>query len=448
MFDLPSLRAGFIPRLGPPCLGLLVFLIAAAACGPGPDPRPQAPAGTVAVSVTVSGAGRVEAPDFAFSCRSQCTLLVEEGDRVALRAVPDGAHHMIAWDGPCDPFDATCSLTAAEGQVIGVAFAPHVLRLRVQGDGQGLFEIHGRERTDCRGSCAIGLERPLQVAIYYFGEGETTAGPWTGACEGEDPAYCLVDVDGLVEVGRSWSKPPSAEPEPVTVTIEQSTGGTITAQPSAPYVIGDSVTFTATPEADYQHTSWGGACQSQSAGQPCTLELQNDITVSATFTRTTQPPPPPVTVTIEQSTGGTITAEPSAPYVIGDSVTFTATPEADYQHTSWGGACQSQSAGQPCTLELQNDITVSATFELVPLVTLSVSILGDGRYGVSIDPPGIYVDPDTRRVTVLYEYGTEVTLTVDRPSSFEGWGGDCSDNRKSTTCELTLDRNMEVSATF
>ena len=374
MFELPKFRPGLITRLALPCLTLFAILIVAAACGSGPERTPLGPPGSVEIEVTVIGAGSVQAPDFSFSCHSNCSLLVEEGDRVTLDAVPGGGNHLVVWDAPCGPFDEACTWTATERQRVSVTFAPHVLQFRIDGDGDGRFEINdGTDITECRESCGIGLQGPRSVAITYFGEGNgtTTVGPWTGACEGETPNYCIVNISGLVTVGTSWSKPPT----------------------------------------------------------------------------TTEP----VNVTIIQSTGGTITADPTGPYERGDTVTFTATPDTNYQHTAWGDACNATPAGQPCQLTLETDTTVSATFAPIQQFTLSVTLLGDGRGGVTSVPDGIDVDSEgPRSMTAHFNAGTMVTLSVDRGPgiSFEGWGGACIDSKKSTNCELIIDRNMEVSATF
>ena len=111
-----------------------------------------------------------------------------------------------------------------------------------------------------------------------------------------------------------------------------------------------------------------------------------------TFTTLAVPAGVPATVTITTPTNGTITANPTPPYVVGDEVTFTATPASGFTHTDWGGACDAFDAGEDCVLTLPGNVTVSATFTALPteaiVVVGSASVASVSGKGMSIDRPG------------------------------------------------------------
>ena len=75
---------------------------------------------------------------------------------------------------------------------------------------------------------------------------------------------------------------------------------------------------------------------------------------------------------------------------------------------------------------------------------LTVSQTGDGN--VRPDPRG----ESCGQACTIYEAGTKVTLTAvpDKGSVFSGWGGACADAEAKTTCEVTVNGDTNVVATF
>ena len=197
-------------------LSALLIVAVAVACGPGSGNGSPPAAGDVQIEVFVTGGGQAWSYALGFTCRDRCTLEVPEGSDVSLTAMPDTNRVLVAWDGPCAPFEDTCRWQAADDDVITLTFAPHALRLELVGDGEGFYEVSdGTSRTECRASCGVPYTftgPPRAVAITYFHEGtRTTVGPWTGACEGADRMdYCVTTVSGAVDVGTTWLHPPVA----------------------------------------------------------------------------------------------------------------------------------------------------------------------------------------------------------------------------------------------
>jgi uncharacterized repeat protein (TIGR02543 family) len=156
------------------------------------------------------------------------------------------------------------------------------------------------------------------------------------------------------------------------------------------------------------------------------LTIDGDKSVSASFTLSI------VTLTINQVTGGTITADPAGPYQYGDVVTLTAAADTGYTFTGWTGDCSGETSAT-CKLTMDGDKMVSATFA-IKKYTLTVTQPEHG----SISP-----------ATSIYDYGTEVELIATPAPGyhFVEWTGDCS-GETSATCTLTMDADKNVSALF
>ena len=136
------------------------------------------------------------------------------------------------------------------------------------------------------------------------------------------------------------------------------------------------------------------------------------------------------------SCGATCTFE----YAHGTAVTLNATADAGSVFAGWsGGGC---SGNATCTVTLNSDTTVTATF--VPLRTLTVALSGNGSGAVTSSPAGISCGG---ACSAQFTDGTSVTLTAGAGagSTFTGWSGDCSG---TGTCTLTMSGNHSVTAGF
>src|SRR5262249_2553891 len=109
-------------------------------------------------------------------------------------------------------------------------------------------------------------------------------------------------------------------------------------QVTVPY--GNAPTLSANPSQHYHLVSWGGDCP----GSPCAPSMTANHTVTASFAIDQFT----LTVTVVNSTGGTVTAVPgftgcgtscSATYNYGDKVTLRESPASLYVFGQWGGGC-------------------------------------------------------------------------------------------------------------
>jgi hypothetical protein len=174
--------------------------------------------------------------------------------------------------------------------------------------------------------------------------------------------------------------------------------------------------------------------------------LWADTAVTATFNLL------PVTaqLTVNRAGGGTgiVTSAPagincgatcSADYAGGTVVTLTATPSGGSTFAGWTGGCTGTGT---CVVTLNANTTLTATFNTVPpTVTFSLTMSGTGTGTVTCN--GAACQPS-------YPSGTALTIvaTPAVTSLFSGWGGDCTASGTAATCNLTLNANTTVSATF
>jgi hypothetical protein len=162
---------------------------------------------------------------------------------------------------------------------------------------------------------------------------------------------------------------------------------------------------------------------------------------------------PPVTRALSVTVAGTGAGNVSGPNGIacpgtcsggfgnGEVVTLTAAPAAGSTFGGWTGAgC---GASLTCTVTMNADQAVTATFDAIPMSTLDVTLPGNGTGRVTaaqIDCPG--------DCSGTYPTGTQVTLqaVVGAGSTFGGWSVPACG--QSLTCPITLNSSQTVTATF
>jgi hypothetical protein len=128
----------------------------------------------------------------------------------------------------------------------------------------------------------------------------------------------------------------------------------------------------------------------------------------------------------------------------GTEITLTATASDQAEMVTWGGACAGET-GNTCTLTVNEDVSVTASFGPQGDPRLSVTVVGNGT--VASEPAGIDCG---ETCTATFEAGSEVTLTATEAEggdAFHSWGGECA-GATGNTCTFTITQNSNVSATF
>jgi hypothetical protein len=416
------------------------------------------PGPRLAVTLSGDGSGTVTADRPGIACGQDCTETYPQGTQVTLTATPATGSTFTGWSGEGCSGTGSCTVTMDQNRTVTAIFtvippvAPPTFTLQVTlaGTGSGTVTAGGIScGTDCTETYPAGTPVTLTATP---ATGSSFTG-WSGeGCSGT--STCTVSMTQARNVTATFTLQP---PSPSLTVNKAGTGsGTVTSSPagincgsacSAPFAPGTSVTLTATAASGSAFTGWsGGSC---SGTGPCTVTMNQNRSVTATFTGGS-PPAPIFTlqVTPAGDGSGTVTAggiscgtDCTETYPSGTPVTLTAAPAPGSSFTGWsGGSC---SGTGPCTVTMNQNRTVTATFRVT--FTLQVALEGDGNGTVTANTGDINCGTDC-----IFHYfeGVIVVLTATpAPGSvFTGWsGGGCSG---TGTCGFVSDQNRFVTATF
>jgi mannan endo-1,4-beta-mannosidase len=206
------------------------------------------------------------------------------------------------------------------------------------------------------------------------------------------------------------------------------------------YAQGTSVSLVPTPASGWTFTGWSGACTGTTV--PCTVTMNADRNVTATFTQATR------TLTVAITGTGSVASDDGGiacpgdctqVYPLNQAVQLTATPSSEWTFHHWAGACSSSAS--TCTVTMSANRSVTAVFGR-PL-TVSKNGTGDGI--VTSNPTGITCG-STCAAVFLNGATVKLTAAPDATSAFTGWSGACSGT--SPTCTVTTDGPKAVTATF
>jgi uncharacterized repeat protein (TIGR02543 family) len=248
----------------------------------------------------------------------------DQGEIVVLTATADTGYHFVDWTGDCAEQGNPCTLTMDGDKTVSATFELDAYTLMVNIVGSGTV-----------------AKEPDQATYTYGNEVTLTATPadgwsfsdWGGTCPGT--GSCVVTMDDNKSVTATFTQ------DEYTLTLVAGTGGTVSKTPDqATYHLGDTVTIAASADAGYTFSGWTD--DYVGSVSPVDITITGDMTVTANYTQDEY------ALTITQSTGGTIAADPAGPYHLNDEVSVTATPDPGYSFTGWTGDCLGQ--GNPCTL--------------------------------------------------------------------------------------------------
>jgi hypothetical protein len=315
---------------------------------------------------------------------------------------------------------------------------------RVTGEGQGANSTS----IDCGNTCSALINGMNDLVLQADPDPGSTFTGW-GGCMSTSGNTCTVHFEDESRGNTVTAGFDCSSECRLNVSKSGSGSGRVTgngidcgATCSAGYPAGTSVTLTATPAAGSRFTGWSGAC---SGTGTCTVTMDRSYDVTASF----EGPPPNPTLSVARSGNGAGTVSGGGidcgstcqnSYTPGTSVTLTATAAAGSVFTGWSGAC---GGGAPtCTLTMDVDKGVTATFELPKNAPLTVTKGGNGSG--TVVGGGIDCGATCSRT---YDLGTPVSLvaTAAPDSTFSGWSGACSG---TGPCALTLQGPATVTATF
>ena len=210
----------------------------------------------------------------------------------------------------------------------------------------------------------------------------------------------------------------------VNAVIEPTNSGSVSG--IGTYNHGDTVTLTASSDAEngYRFINWTGS--SVGTENPLTFQIDSNVNLTATFDLNTYP------LTVTASTGGTVTGAGNIPH--GTLTTITAIPDTGYLFTGWSGGGITDTASLSTSVNMTEARAVTANFS-PKVFTISGTVLPEGSGQVS----GVG----------FYEYGQTATLsasTLLEGYSFENWSGDL--NGSENPVNITVDSNLSITVNF
>jgi len=406
-----------------------------------------------------AGAGRVASDPPGIDCGSDCMDTYDWDTTVTLEAMPDPTTSVFGgWTGDCDSVSGTtCTVNVRGARNVAATFdlAPRPLDVTVVGNG----------RVDAAGG-GIACGSDCDEVYLHGAMVELTAMPgsrtiefrgWSGGGCGGMGATCMVTMDRARSVTATFG------PIQRTLSITRTGSGNVTVTPSGTscgpdcyeFDTGTDVTLEAVEATGWDFSSWGGACAGVTT-MICNRRISSDQTVSVTFVRESHPVAVRRVGTgagMVQSTDGRIVCGRTcrANYLYGDVVELRAMAGPGSRFVRWRGeTCQEGTqTGLTCTVRVAGPVSLDAEFAEGSGDNPVLTVENDNTRGGSVtsDPFGISCGGDCSE---SYPRGTLVRLEAREEGSFGfvGWGGDAARCGREPICEIRMDGDRTVSATF
>ena len=162
---------------------------------------------------------------------------------------------------------------------------------RGAGGGEVTSEPAGVSCTPQEGECNFPIATDSQLVLNAQPNASSVFGEWGGACKGTEPSCTLtMDSEKRVEITLNEAK------RTLTVKKEGDGAGSVTSpqglecaancpEAEAEFVFGNIIALEAVAESGSAFRAWGGAC----SGQTCSVKLDENKTVTATFVEVPEP---------------------------------------------------------------------------------------------------------------------------------------------------------------
>jgi uncharacterized repeat protein (TIGR02543 family) len=180
----------------------------------------------------------------------------------------------------------------------------------------------------------------------------------------------------------------------LTLTVNPTAGGTVTADIPPPYHLNDVVVLTESPNTGYTFSGWSG--DGTGTGTTRTVTITGNMAVTASYTQDVYT----LTVTVNPTAGGTVTPDIPPPYHLNDVVVLTESPNTGYTFSGWSG--DGTGTGTTRTVTMDGNKAVTATF------TVSTQTL-------TLRPNGVGSTTSLSRIT-----GSQNYYCVDDTGSGDG----------------------------
>ena len=334
---------------------------------------------------------------------------------------------------------------------------PYLLTVAATGTGHGLIKSLPTG-INCDG-CTVAFPLSAIVTLTAFPDAQSTFLGWSGGgCAGV--GNCLVTMSTARNVTARFE----LKKIRVAVSVSYAASGTgvVSSIPSgincgnfcvAAFNYGSNITLSATPASGSIFSGWaGGLCSGLSTCSfQSTQQAINDAPVAtAVFSAG------PVILTVINngaSGGGIITSSPLGidcgtvcryAFPQGAVVTLSAAPASESVFSAWNSSAPTCSGTAPCTITMNADITVSASFAR-KFFNVNVAFAGTGAGRVVSNPPLIVCGNICASQFTIFDPPTFSAIPIGA-SIFAGWSGaGCSG---TGTCSPLSNMDSVVTAIF
>ena len=362
---------------------------------------------TLTISVDPTEGGTVEAdPDGPYHL----------DDVVELTAVPSAGYYFDHWDGDGDLTGSAnpASITMSGDKNVTAYFTLYEYTLTIDVDPTEGGTVSVNQTGPYHYGDIVQLNAEPDVG-YIFDH-------WDGDLTGSaNPASITIDGNESVTAYFMLSE------YTLTIGVDPSGGGTVSANLPGPYNYNDVVELTALPGTGYYFDHWDGDLTG--SANPASITIDGNESVTAYFTLYEYT----LTTSVDPSDGGAINVDPAGPYHYGDIVELEAVADFGYVFDHWGGDLTG--SANPASITMSDNKSVTAYF-MPSEYTLTIGVDPAGSGMVSVNQTGPYHLNDV------------VGLTAEPGAGyyFDHWGGDLtgSDNPAS----ITMSGNKSVTAYF
>ena len=414
-----------------------------------------APEYTVTYSVVGAEGGTIQA-DSDTATTNSSTIQVVQGGSVTFTASPATGWEVDSWSSNVTPQSPNTTATLSgvtAATTVTVKFKKKVYNVTFSVDGGtgGSLTANYGSHPSTTNSSSVQVTHGDSVTFTASPTTGWEVDSWSSNVTPQSPntTATLSGVTAATNVTVTFK-----ETYTVTYSVVGAEGGTIQAgsgtattnSSTIQVVQGGSVTFTASPATGWEVDSWSSNVTPQSPNTTATL---SGVTAATTVTVKFKKKVYNVTFSVDGGTGGSLTANygshpsttnsSSVQVTHGDSVTFTAHPDNDYEVDSWSNNVTNISTDKKtATLSgVTAATTVTVKFKKkVYTVTFSV----DGGHGtISAKPQG---GSENSTGSVSVEHGKNVTFTAHPDNGWEvdSWSNNVSpssDKKQSTLYNVT-----------
>ncbi len=349
---------------------------------------------------------------------------IPKGETVSITASPKTHYRLKSWGGTCGSFPSTSqsiSFTPTEDCQIDVVFEQNQYDIFATATTGGTVSPKG-EATKVFGD-QVSFSATSQEG-YNFGSWKKLSSGCPELSDATNPVASFI-VEGNCRLQATFLKIPR------TITTSAGTGGTITQTQRVEH--GDQVSITATPEQHFQFTSWTGNCGTFS-NDKTTIQFTatNDCSLAASFEKIVY------TLTATSGDGGTV-APTNEKKKQGETVSFVATPDANYVFSTWqlvGTGCPTASSQENPTksFTVSGNCQLRAVFKKVQRVITTSA----GTGGTISDNQSV-------------EHGESVSISATPSEGYQiqSWSGNCgSFNKETNKATFTASKDCSIGVAF